>query len=168
MTRADLFKNIRSGVREYHRVRPAWHRDSVSTWLLKLMQANTQALLEGNWDHTALERYFYKMLSIATLCMDANGTVRVGIGPPLERVVLPEDTAIDVVLFEIDRGCAKYAGNSATDLTVMINYHLNRAVVTQPVQFIDASTLEEIRDIASLATLGLETKPNGDYDAKAN
>ncbi len=168
MTRADLFKNIRSGTREYHRVRPTWHKKGVSEWLLTLMQTNTAFILQGSWAWQEREQYFYKLLSIAVLCLDDNGAVTVGVGPPSERLVQAEDTTLDIVLLSIDRGCAKYAGVSATDLVVRINYHLSQAIESQPTNGNTAYTLEEIRDIASLATLGLETQPNGDYNAKAN
>jgi hypothetical protein len=155
MKRVDLYKGIRAGVRDYRRARPEWHKKSVSEWLLALMQTNASALLQG-WGRQEREHYFYKMVSIAVLCMDDNGVVTVGVGPPVERVSRPEDTDLDIVLLSIDRGCAKYVGQSATDLAVMINYHLNRAVESQPQEGRTAYTLEEIRDIASLATLGLE------------
>lgn len=164
MTRSDFFKVVRSGVRDYRRARPDWHKRGVSGWLLKMMQANTQATLEGNWSARVQEQYFYKMVCLAVLCMDDNGAVPVGNWSPTERIVRPENTDLDIVLLSIDRGCAKYVGQSATDLAVMINYHLSRAVESQPQEGRIAYTLEEIRDIASLATLGLETKPNGDYN----
>lgn len=168
MRRADLFKTIRSGVRGYRRERPDWFRRSASEWLLALMQTNTAAILQGNWEQQARAHYFHKMLSIAVLCLDDNGVITPGIGPPAERVVKPEDATIDIVMSSIDRGCAKYIGKSATDLAVLINYHLSRAIESQPTAGNTVYTLEEIRDIASLATLGLETQPNGDYNAEAN
>ncbi len=168
MRRANLFKTIRAGVRGYRRERPSWIRGSSSKWLLALMQTNTTAILQGNWEPRLRENYFHKMLSIAVLCLDDNGAVTVGVGPSSERLVRAEDTTMDVVLLSIDRGCAKYVGKSATDLVVMINYHLSRAIESQPTAGNTAYTLEEIRDIASLATLGLETQPNGDYNAEAH
>jgi hypothetical protein len=101
--------------------------------------------------------------------MDDNGVSLPGRYSPVERFTSPEDTSIDDVLLAIDRGCTKWVGKSATDLIVMINYHLNRAIESQPTNGNLAFTLEEIRDVASLATLGLEiTKLNGDSDAEAN
>ncbi len=168
MRRADLFKTIRAGIRGYRRERPSWLTGSPSKWLLALMQTNAAAILYENWEQQARENYFHKMVSIAVLCLDDNGAVTVGVGPPSERLVRAEDTTLDIVLLSIDRGCAKYAGKSATDLVVMINYHLSRAIESQPTNGNTAYTLEEIRDIASLATLGLETQPNGDYNVEAN
>lgn len=169
MKRMDLFKRTRAGVRDYRRARPAWHKKSVSEWLLVLMQVNTSALLQGYWgQQQERESYFHKMLSIAVLCQDDNGVATPGRYAPLERLVLPDDSNLDIVMLAVDRGCAKWIGKSATDLVVLINYHLSRAIESQPTDGNIAYTLEEIRDIASLATLGLETKFNGDYDAKAN
>lgn len=168
MKRMDLFKRTRAGVRDYRRARPAWHKKSVSEWLLVLMQTNTASIIQGNWSLQPREHYFYKLLSIAVLCMDDNGVITTGVGPPLERRVPADETSLDLVLLAIDRGCAKYAGVSAADLAVRINYHLSRAIESQPTEGNIAYTLEEIRDIASLAILGLETQFNGDYDAEAN
>ncbi len=169
MIRADLFKNIRSGVREYRRTNQ--HKKSVSEWLLTLMQTNAAFILQGSWAWQEREHYFYKLLSVSVLCMDDNGIVTPGRYAPIERLVPSEDTAIDAVLLAIDRGCAQYidySGNRATDLVVMINYQLNRAIESQPRSENISWGLESIRDIASLATIGLETKFNGDNDAKAN
>ena len=169
MTRADLFKNVRSGVREYRRSSPDGAPKSVSEWLLALMQTNTSSIIKGNWGRQEREYYFYKLLSIAILCMDDNGIVMPGRYAPLERLVRAEDTALDSVLLAIDRGCGQYAsyvGNSATDLVVMINYYLSQAIESQPRSDNTAWALEMIRDIASLATLGLET--NGDHNAETN
>lgn len=161
MTRNDYIKVVRLGVRNYRLVKPDGHKRSVSFWLLKLMQANALALLEGNWSPQKRERYFLKMVSLAVLCMDDNGVVKAGDWSPLERIIQPEDTPLDIVLLSIDQGCVQYSGVSAADLVVQINCHLNRAIESQPTAANIAYTLEEIRNIASLATLGLETKING-------
>lgn len=169
MKRVDLFRKIRSDIREYRRARPAWHQKSVSEWLLTLMQINTVFLTQGNWAQQGREHYFYRLLSVVVLCMDDNGLITPGVGPPIERRVPRDESSLDLVLLAIDRGCAKYAGKSATDWAIMINYHLSRAIETQPTDGNTAYTLEEIRDIASLAILGLEmTKLNGDFNAEAN
>jgi hypothetical protein len=131
------------------------------------MQVNTQATLDGVWCEIRHEHYFYRVASLAVLCLDDNGVIRAGTGPPIERLVRPEEADLDVVLMAIHLGCAKYSADSTTDLIVRINSHLHDAVDSHAAPNNKVFTLLEIRDIASMAILGLEiTKLNGDNDAK--
>jgi len=94
--------------------------------------------------------------------MEEHGVVTAGGGPPLERMTLAADSDLDLVFLTIDRGCEQQFPGSPLDRALRIDCCLRRAFDAQETPGNTAVALDAVRDVASLATLGLTNETQGD------
>jgi hypothetical protein len=156
-------------MRDYRRSKPPWFKYNLSQWLLKMQGFHLNALISCDWTpggRLEVEDYFVRMLGTAALCVEECGVITSGLGPPMERKVSPEDSDLDLVFTTIDAGCRAMPPGDLANYAVRISSCLHQAFTAMATPGGDYYALEAVRDIASLAVLGIENKSLGECDGK--
>ena len=166
MNRPEIYTQLRTELSAYRRCKPDWFKRSISQWLLRLRRVHENAILVNSCTLPDKgEPYFHYILEMAALCMKEHGVVSAGMGPPLERITRPENSNLDLVALTIEGGCRRQLPGTLADYMLRIDCRLREAFeaqATYPAMATPAYTLDAVRDVASLAALGIENKTQGE------
>ena len=162
MNRAKIYTKLRKEIREYRNEQPEWFRRSLGDWLLQMRSMYTSKFLTLEWrQYDSGEPYFTQLLGMAIMCMEDSGMVGCGCNAQ------PGYSSLDPIILAVERGCRHQIPGDQKDYAIRIDCYLRNAFEAHA-SIDGAIALDCVCRIASLAALGIENKPLGEWNGKVD